>query len=136
LKELLKGKPKGAKGVAKKGDPPPKTLTQKLANPEILLFILTVFAMILMGVISNLDITGVNVSKVAFKIEYKDSSIDGEFREYTIVEVAGYAILFLLSFYFIIAAIRLLIRTKRKVVNQGQSAAESIFSKLDKWVQL
>jgi hypothetical protein len=34
---------------------------------------------------------------------------------FTILDVAGYAILFLLAFYFIVAALRLMIRKKRQV---------------------
>jgi uncharacterized membrane protein len=68
----------------------------------------------------------------------KESKLDGETREFTIMDVAGYAILFLLAFYFIVATIRLMIRKKRGVTNTGQSSSDSIFSiiKLDKKLPL
>lgn len=50
--------------------------------------------------------------------------------------MAGYAILFLLAFYFIVASFRLLIRKKRQVQNTGQSATDSIFAKLEKYATL
>lgn len=104
-------------GVDKKGGPPKKTLIQKLANPEILLFLLTVFAMVLLGIISSIDITGVKTEKLTWTIKNEDSSLNGQKRTFTIVQICGYAILFLIAFYMIVAAIRLMIRKKRQVQN-------------------
>jgi hypothetical protein len=77
LAEFFKGKKKGMAGVDKKGGPPKKTLLQKLANPEILLFLLTVFAMVLLGIISSMTITGVKIEKLTWKIESEGSSLNG-----------------------------------------------------------
>lgn len=88
LKEFLKGskKPKGPKKPVslKEATAPPKTLGQKLANPEILLFILTIFAMVLMAIIQSIDITGVKVSTIKYTIDAEDSKIHNEEREFTI----------------------------------------------------
>ena len=77
--------------------------------------------MTLMVIISNFEIEGVLLP--VYSISKIDSNGDLIITVFEIWEVAGYAVLFVVSFYFILSTYRIFYRKINKVENKGQTGS-------------
>jgi len=84
-----------------------------------------------MVIISGIDIEGVELAVYEHNQYDKDGNVTAT-RSFETWQVAGYSILFVISFYFMVSTFRIFVRKIRKVENKGQTG--SLFDRLQKYV--
>jgi hypothetical protein len=94
-----------------------------LQNPEALQFILTVFYMILMVVVSSVEITGVVLTPATVM---QGTDLEHNFEYW---EVALFSVLFVFSLFFLIGCYRQLVRKAKKMEVFNKSNQKSLFNK-------
>lgn len=121
---------KELKGLDLKKAESRELLGSKFNNPEVLIALLSVFFMILMAIVSAIEIEGVELA--VYETAYEASDGTRVTRSFAVWQVAGYAILLVLSVYFVVSTARIFVRKIGKVANKGQ--AGSLFDALSKHV--
>ena len=96
---------------------------RQLSNPELLQLILTIFYFILMLVVSAVEIKGVFLMPA---IVMPGTSMEKEFEYW---EVAGYSVLLMLSWFFLVGCYRQLIRKAKKMEVWDKDSQVSMFSR-------
>jgi len=103
---------------------------RQLSNPELLQLILTIFYFILMLVVSAVEIKGVFLMPA---IVMPGTSMEKEFEYW---EVAGYSVLLMLSWFFLVGCYRQLIRKAQRMEVYDKGSQTSLFSRFSDYISL